>query len=67
MDVVMKLLIDDGVPNRAHRNSIFEPKFTVFGCYSSHHIQLRNISVLSYAAGFLNNENVDKVIAQEKE
>lgn len=33
-ETLMALILDDGVPNRSHRSSIFSKEFKYFGCAS---------------------------------
>lgn len=36
-EIIMNLMIDDGVPDRGHRKNIFEPNFRLVGVGCSPH------------------------------
>jgi len=53
-DIVCFLLIDDGVPDRGHRENIMEQKFTQTAAYFGPHPVAKWVCVVTYAVGFRN-------------
>ena len=51
-DVVVGLIVDDGVPNRGHRLTIFDPTLRVAGVACGEHRTYRVMCVVNYAARF---------------
>jgi hypothetical protein len=63
-EIVMQLFIDDGVPNRGHREAILSRDYEVTAistcCHSGYDYQ----TVITYAGGFDNN-NLDQYLDQD--
>lgn len=51
--VVIQLLIDDGVPGRGHRINLFNPDLHQAGAGSARHRDYRVVTVIDYADGFV--------------
>jgi uncharacterized protein YkwD len=53
--VVIQLLVDDGVPSRGHRQNLFNPDLHQAGAGSAPHRDYRVVTVIDYADGFVLN------------
>lgn len=51
-DIVIQLLVDDGVETRGHRKNILSTSFTHAGCSIGSHKQYRNMCCIDFAGGY---------------
>lgn len=51
-EVVIQLLVDDGVPGRGHRHNLFNPDLHQAGAGSAPHRDYRIVTVIDFASGF---------------
>ena len=59
--VVMQLVVDDGVPNRGHRENIFNNDFRCVGIYTGHHKDFDTMTTIDYAAAFVKAGEPDPI------
>lgn len=52
-EVVIQLLVDDGVPGRGHRRNLFNPDLHQAGVGRAPHRDYRVVTVIDYADGFV--------------
>ena len=55
-EIVLQLIIDDGVASRGHRDNIFKPEFLILGSWSSGHLKFGSETVIDYAGGMTTND-----------
>ena len=52
-EVVVQLLVDDGVPDRGHRGNLLDPRWGVQGVACGPHRDYRQICVMDYAVSYV--------------
>ena len=52
-DVVLALIIDDGLRERKHRANIFSPKFNFAGAAFGPHAKFGSVCSIDFAGGYL--------------
>jgi uncharacterized protein YkwD len=54
--IVMQLIIDDGIPNRSHRKNIFKSSYTLVGVSCGPHHSFGSICVMDFAGSYTENQ-----------
>lgn len=64
MEVLLQQIVDDGVPNRGHRENLFNPDFRVMGCFSGTHKDFDTMTTIDFCAAFVRNGEEDPIEKQ---
>lgn len=59
-DIVINLIIDDGIPSRGHRNNIFNGSYIVAGVACGKHPLFGGMCVCTFAGGFTDKSSENK-------
>jgi uncharacterized protein YkwD len=63
-DVVLALIIDDGLPARKHRMNIFNPTFNYAGAAFGRHARFGTMCSMDFAGGYAERGEADTLVAR---
>ena len=63
-DIVIALIIDDGLRARKHRKNIFSPKFNYAGAAYGPHARYRSICSIDFAGGYTERDSSAGLVAR---
>jgi len=63
-DVVLALIIDDGLPARKHRKNIFNPNFNYAGAAFGRHARFGTMCSMDFAGGYAERGEADTLVAR---
>ena len=63
-DIVLELIIDDGISDRGHRTNIFDPSLHVMSSFTGPHTDMKTVSVIDYAGNFISKDAPDPLQTQ---
>jgi hypothetical protein len=66
-DVVLQLVVDDGVSGRGDRTNIFNTEFKKVGLFSGPHSDFENMTCIEFAGGFVKAGEDDPIEKQMQE
>lgn len=52
LEVIISMVVNDGVKSRGHRMNIFDSEFLVMGCFSGKHIIHNTMTTLCFADNY---------------
>ena len=53
LDVMLQLIVDDGVKNRSHRFNVFKKEFNVMACHTGLHKLCETMTCINYTGDFI--------------
>jgi uncharacterized protein YkwD len=59
---VIQWLVDDGVPNRGHRETLLKPDYQLTGVACEVHDGFGNVCVMTYAGSYTNDDGVEDIV-----
>ena len=65
-EVVLSLLVDDGLPTRPHRKALLNPNFTKIGVGAGPHSEFKTMACLIFSALYEDHEHVEWVHSSEE-
>ncbi|CAD8070257.1 unnamed protein product [Paramecium primaurelia] len=66
-DIVIQLIVDDGVPSRGHRSNFFEPAYKQVGIFGAPHKAFKHVFVFDFASKFSQGGKQEQDGDQEKD
>ena len=66
-EIVLNLIVDDGISDRPHRKNVFEPNFQVAGVAISPQASSDSFCVIDYAGGFADKPGLKAIGTPDKE
>jgi uncharacterized protein YkwD len=66
-DIVIALIIDDGLPGRKHRKNIFNPAFNIAGAAYGSHARYRSVCSIEFAGSFAERSESSETLVARNE
>ena len=64
-EVVMSLIIDDGLVTRPHRKALLNPSFTKIGVGAAPHSEFKTVACVLFAVSYEDNETIDPEVVND--